>query len=137
MRLERATVCLPVKNRAASHAFYRALGFAAVGELDDDGLPEPLQFEISAGLRVMLIPRVGFGWVISGRKHAPRGAHECLFVIARATKRAVDAFMRKAREAGAKIVSEAGSHQWGYAGTFADPDGHLWLVSRADEVLTR
>jgi predicted lactoylglutathione lyase len=137
MRLQRATVCLPVKSRAAAHAFYTALGFAAVGELDDDGMPEPLQFEISAGLRVMLIPTVGFGWVINGRKRAPRGAHECLFVVARATDRAVDAFMRKAREAGAKIVAEARSHRWGYAGTFADPDGHLWLVSRADGVLTR
>ena len=61
MKLDRATVCLPIKDRLVSHAFYTALGFAAVGELGDDGLPEPLQFEISAGLRVMLIPSRGFG----------------------------------------------------------------------------
>ena len=59
--LARATVCLPTRNRRVSHAFYAALGFVAVGEPAGDGLPEPLQFEINAGLRVMLIPSVGFG----------------------------------------------------------------------------
>lgn len=138
MKLDRATVCLPVKNRVRSHAFYTALGFATVGdELNDDGLPEPLQFQITAGLRVMLIPTVGFGWVLGNRKRSPAGAHECLFVIARATDKAVDALIRRARDAGAKIVVEPGNQRWGYVGTFADPDGHLWQVSRADGVLAR
>jgi predicted lactoylglutathione lyase len=53
------------------------------------------------------------------------------------TNKAVDALMRRARDAGAKIVTEAGNQRWGYAGTFADPDGHLWQVSRADGLLTR
>jgi hypothetical protein len=51
VKLDRATVCLPIKNRRASHAFYTALGFVAVGELADDGLPEPLQFEIPVSRR--------------------------------------------------------------------------------------
>lgn len=137
MKLDRATVCLPTKNRQVSHAFYTALGFAAVGELGDDGLPEPLQFEISLGLRVMLIPTRGFGWVIGDRKRAPRRTHECLVVIGLPTDAEVDKLMRRAQDAGAKIVTEAGNQQWGYLGTFADPDGHLWQVGRADGVLTR
>ncbi|QIN83325.1 VOC family protein [Rubrobacter tropicus] len=138
MKLDRATVCLPTKDRRVSHAFYTALGFAAVGdELEDDGLPEPLQFEISAGLRVMLIPLRGFGWVIGGRKRSPRDAHECLVVIGLATDAAVDELMRRAQDAGAEIVIEAGNQQWGYAGAFADPDGHMWQVTRADGFLTR
>lgn len=138
MKLDRATVCLPIKDRLASHAFYTALGFATVGEeLEDDGLPEPLQFEVSAGLRVMLIPSRGFGWVIGGRKRSPRDAHECLVVIGLATDAAVDELMRRARDADAEIVIEAGSQRWGYAGAFADPDGHMWQVGRADGFLTR
>ena len=113
------------------------LGFAAVGELGDDGLPEPLQFEISLGLRVMLIPTRGFGWVIGDRKRAPRRTHECLVVIGLPTDAEVDKLMRRAQDAGAKIVTEAGNQQWGYLGTSADPDGHLWQVGRADGVLTR
>lgn len=138
MKLDRATVCLPIKDRPVSHAFYTALGFAAAGdELGDDGLPEPLQFEISAGLRVMLIPSRGFGWVIGGRKRSPRDAHECLVLIGLATDAAVDELMRGARDAGAEIVIEAGNQRWGYAGAFADPDGHMWQVGLADGFLTR
>lgn len=137
MKLDRATVCLPIKNRQVSHAFYTALGFVTVGELGDDGLPEPLQFEISVGLRVMLIPTRGFGWVIGDRKRSPRNTHECLVVIGLATDAAVDKLMRRAQDAGAKIVMEAGNQKWGYAGAFADPDGHMWQVSRADGFLTR
>jgi uncharacterized protein len=111
VKLDRATVCLPIKERLVSHAFYTALGFAAVGELGDDGLPGPLQFEISAGLRVMLIPSRGFGWVIGDRKRSPRDAHECLVVIGLATDAAVDELMRRAQDAGAEIVFEAGNQK--------------------------
>ena len=137
MKLERATVCLPIKNRQVSHAFYTALGFKTVGKLGDDGLPEPLQFEISVGLRAMLIPTRGFGWVIGGRKRSPRGTHECQVLIGLATDAAVDKLMRRAQDAGAKIVFEAGNQEWGYAGAFTDPDGHMWQVSRTDGFLTR
>jgi uncharacterized protein len=110
MKLDRATVCLPIKNCLVSHTFYTALGFTAVGdELEEDGLPEPLQFEVSTGLRVMLIPSVGFGWVIGDRKRAARGTHECLIVVRLATNAAVDKLMHLARDAGAEIVLEAGN----------------------------
>ena len=137
MKLDRATVCLPIRNRRVSHAFYTALGFATVGELDDDGLPEPLQFKITAGLRVMLIPSRGFGWVIGDRQRSPRNTHECLVVIGLATDAAVNKLMRRAEDAGATVVMEAETQQWGYAGSFADPDGHMWQVTRAGGVLTR
>lgn len=105
MKLRRATVCLPTKDRSASHAFYAALGFSTVGEPGDDGIPEPLQFEISAGLRLMLIPTRGFGWVIGGRDRAPRGAHECLVVIGLPTSREVDELLRRAQRAAAPSSS--------------------------------
>jgi predicted lactoylglutathione lyase len=137
MKLDRATVCLPIKNRLVSHAFYTELGFVAAGELADDGVPEPLQLQISAGMRVMLIPTRGFGWVIGERKRSPRRTHECLLVIALPTAAKVDALMRRAQRAGADIVFEAADQKWGYAGAFADPDGHMWQVTRADGFLTR
>ena len=135
MKVARATVCLPTKNRRASHAFYRALGFVAVGELAEDGVPEPLQFEINAGLRVMLIPTVGFGWVLGGRKRAPRGAHECQLLVTVADDAGVDELVRRAKDAGAKVVFGPGPQMWGYAGAFTDPDSHMWQVTRADGVL--
>ena len=137
MKLDRATVCLPIADRSVSHTFYTALGFSAFGEPADDGLPEPLQFQISGGLRLMLIPRVGFGWVIGDRKRSPKGTHECQFVIGLPTQAEVDDLLRRAQEAGAQPVIEAGEQKWGYAGAFADPDGHQWQVSVADGFLTR
>ncbi|MEV7329531.1 VOC family protein [Micromonospora sp. NPDC093244] len=37
------------------------------------------------------------------------------------------------RAAGAEVVTEPAAQPWGYAGIFADPDGHLWTVSAAPE----
>ena len=130
MKLDRATVCLPMRNRRVARAFYGALGFVAVRD-------EPLQFEVSGGLRVMLIPTIGFGWVIGDRKRSPRGAHECTILIGLGSDSEIDALMRRAQDAGARIVIEPGKQKWGYAGAFADPDGHLWQVCRADGFLTR
>lgn len=143
MKLDRATLCWPIADRAVSHSFYTALGFAAVGELGEDGLPEPLQLDVSDSLRVMLIPTGGFGWVIGGQDRAARGEHECMVVMAMASEAQVDDVMRRAADAGAEIIYAAANQSWGqndhvdaYAGVFADPDGHLWQVSRADGVLT-
>ena len=45
------------------------------------------------------------------------------------TKEEVDAVMKQAKEAGAKIVKSSQDTFWGgYAGYFQDPDGHLWEV---------
>jgi predicted lactoylglutathione lyase len=137
VKLDGATVCLPTESRQVAHDFYRALGFEAVGELGDDGLPEPLQFEISAGLRVMLIPTGGFGWVIGDRERSPRNTHECLVVIGQATNAEIDELMQRAQDAGATVVMPAGEQRWGYCGAFTDPDGHMWQVNRAGGFLTR
>jgi predicted lactoylglutathione lyase len=156
VKLDRATLCLPIADRRVSHTFYTALGFMAVGERGDDGLPEPLQIQVSDGLRVMLIPTGGFGWVIGDRDVARSTAHECMVVVGLPTEMEVDDLMRRAQDAGAEVVYPAGKQAWGsrddasndgddhdgdsdevaaYAGVFADPDGHLWQVSRTNGVL--
>jgi catechol 2,3-dioxygenase-like lactoylglutathione lyase family enzyme len=54
-------VSLPVADRSRSSTFYRAfLGQVPPGEPVDDGGPEPLQFLVNDGLRLMLVPRGGF-----------------------------------------------------------------------------
>ena len=123
-------VALPIADRPVSHAFYRdGLGFAPFGELADDGVPEPLRFALTDGLHLMLIPTGGFGWVVGGRPVAPPGTSECLLNLPATTEAEVDAIMTKATAAGAEIVTPPGTQPWGYAGAFADPDGHVWLVT--------
>ena len=40
-----------------------------------------------------------------------------------------DETIERARRWGARIASEPEQQPWGYVGTFADPDGHLWMVT--------
>src|SRR5215218_7994122 len=123
------TLALPIAERAAALAFYRdALGLEPFGELGSDGIPEPLRFAVNEGLTLMLVPTVGFGWVIGDREVAEPWACECLLSLDAADPAEVDAVVARAVAAGASVVAEPASQPWGYAGTFADPDGHLWSV---------
>jgi uncharacterized protein len=123
-------VCLPIADRQRSFTFYRdGLGFEPVGEAADDGVPEPLRFALNDGVRLMLIPNDGFGWVIGNRDVATQGSSECLLNLATETDTGVDEIVKRACEAGAETVTAPGQQPWGYAGTFADPDGHVWMVT--------
>jgi uncharacterized protein len=92
-------------------------------------VPEPLQFVLNDGVRVMLIPTGGFDWITGDHDVAPRGTSECVLSLSAETDTEVDATVRRAHDAGAAIVTEPGRQPWGYAGAFADPDGHLWMVT--------
>ena len=130
MPISRVIVSLPIADRRTSFAFYGdGLGFDAIGEATDDGVPEPLQFALNDGVRLMLIPTVGFGWVIGDREVAPRGQSECIFTIRAETEADVHQLVERAHEAGGEVVTQPGQQPWGYAGAFADPDGHVWMVT--------
>ena len=122
-------VCLPITDRQASFAFYRdGLGFEPVGEPAEDGIPEPLQFTLNDGLRVMLVPTGGFDRITGDQPAAPNGYSECVLTVATNTDEGVQQLIHFARAAGATTITEAGQQPWGYAGAFADPDGHIWMV---------
>lgn len=128
-RFQPLVIALPISDRRRSYRFYAdGLGLQAVGELAEDGLPEPLQLQLNDGVRLMLVPRDGFGWVVGGRAVATADTVECLLSIPVATPADVDVLLARARQAAAEIVSEPQQLPWGYTGTFADPDGHLWTV---------
>ena len=57
---------------------------------------------------------------------AERGTSECILSM----DGDVDALVERARAAGATVVAEPEQKPWGYTATFADPDGHLWMVAR-------
>ncbi|MCD9152839.1 VOC family protein [Aeromicrobium duanguangcaii] len=130
MARQNVVISLPISDRRTSCDFYeRVLDLTAVGEPADDGVPEPLQFSLSETVKLMLIPSGGFGWVTGGRPVAPVAQHECLFTWSATSRSEVDELIERARAAGAEIVSEPAAQPWGYTGTFADPDGHLWAAT--------
>jgi uncharacterized protein len=126
----RLVVSLPIGDRRTSFRFYRdGLGFEAVGEPAEDGVPEPLQFALNEGVNLMLVPTGGFGWVIGDHEVAPPGRSECVLSLSAGGNAEVDALVERARQAGATVISEPAQQPWGYVGTFADPDAHLWMVT--------
>jgi uncharacterized protein len=123
-------VSLPIADRRTSFRFYgEGLGLEPIGEPADDGVPEPLQFALNDGVNLMLVPTGGFGWVIGDHEVASPGHSECVLSLGAQTEAEVDETIERARRAGARVVAEPERKPWGYAGTFADPDAHLWLVS--------
>lgn len=85
-------------------------------------------FDLQRGLRLALWPRASLAHD-TGLPVGVPSATECSLGHNVATRQEVDAVMEQARRAGARIVKPAGDTFWGgYAGYFADPDGHLWEV---------
>ncbi|MEU0553835.1 VOC family protein [Dactylosporangium sp. NPDC006015] len=129
------TIALPVADRVASHDFYRAVletgpiqPAGGDGQPGGDGLPEPLRFELADGVALMLVPADGFAWAIGEHAVAPAGTSECVLHRPVPGREDVRAVIERARAAGGRVVTEPADQPWGYAGTFADPDGHLWMV---------
>jgi predicted lactoylglutathione lyase len=131
------TIALPIADRKRSYAFYHdGLGFTAPGEPDKDGLLEPLRLTLGDNIRVMLIPKVGFGWVLGKRKQAPAGRSECIVSLDLPASADVDDLIARAKAAGAEIIRQPGEQSWGYDGAFADPDGHVWRVAVTGQFMT-
>ena len=64
------------------------------------------------------------------------GTQECLLGVSLSSAAEVDALIERASAAGAEVVSTPTQHEWGYTGTFADPDGHMWSVLAESAGLT-
>lgn len=128
MLADEIVLALPTADRVRAHAYWSALGLDTPGPLADDGVPEPLRVVLNPGLTLMLVPTGGFGWVSAGREVAAPGVVECQLSIALASAGDVDAFVARARAAGAEVAAEPEQLPWGYAATLADPDGHLLMV---------
>ena len=124
------TISLAIADRRRSLVFYRdGLGLEAFGPPADDGVPEPLQLRLAPSVSLILIPTGGFGWVIGDHDVAPPEQCECLLSRSAEDDAEVRAVIDKALAAGAAPVTAPGRQPWGYAGAFADPDGHVWMVT--------
>jgi catechol 2,3-dioxygenase-like lactoylglutathione lyase family enzyme len=74
------TIALPVADRRTTFAFYaEGLGFRPLGDPGEDGVPEPLQFALNDGARVMFImAKTGSGCGVTGSRQAAHArAREC------------------------------------------------------------
>jgi uncharacterized glyoxalase superfamily protein PhnB len=86
-------------------------------------------FNLHSRLQLALWPRENLAFD-SGVAVGPRSVTEFCLAHNVNSVAEVDAAMSEAQAAGAKIIKPASKTFYGgYAGYFADPDGHLWEVA--------
>ena len=86
-------------------------------------------FDLQAGLKLALWPRTSIAHD-TGLPLASPSPTEFTLGHNVASKGEVDAVLAQATRAGAVVVQPAHDTFWGgYAGSFQDPDGHLWEVA--------
>jgi len=124
------TIALPTANLRRAFEFYRkGLGLELVAATSGDEMPEPVRFKLTDGAHLMLAPSAGFARVLGANQVAPTGLSECVLGWTVPTLAEVDAVVARARAAGANAVVAPAAQPWGYAGSFQDPDGHVWMVA--------
>ncbi|MBV8568269.1 MAG: VOC family protein [Methylobacteriaceae bacterium] len=85
-------------------------------------------FDLQYGLKLSLFPRDDLARDAEIEK-SDRSPTEFSLGQNVRSEREVDAVMRQAVEAGARLVKPAAKTFWGgYSGYFQDPDGHLWEI---------
>ena len=116
-------IALGVADIGRARAFYDAVGWRASMVSTDDVVfyqVGPLVF----GLRERCALSEDAGTTLSSAPGAVVLAHNVR------SHGEVDTVMRRASEAGGRILRLAADTFWGgYAGTFADPDDHVWEIA--------
>lgn len=116
-------VTLGVDDLARSKAFYEALGWTGQEV-------EETVFIQAGGLAVVLWGRAALANDAGVEPGAQRGFAGIALAHNVRSPAEVDEIMATAQRAGATITRAAEATSYGgYAGYFADPDGHLWEIA--------
>jgi uncharacterized protein len=130
MKARLTVLTLGVDDLERAVAFYRdGLGLQTPGVIGKEFEYGAVAFfDLQDGLKLALWPRASMAHD-SGIAVTPPSATEVLLGHNVRTREEVDEVMAQARQAGASIVKDASDTFYGgYAGVFADPDGHLWEI---------
>jgi len=128
---------LGVDDLERAVAFYRdGLGFPTKGIVGREYEHGAVAFfDLQAGLKMALWPRDDLAHD-TGLSKSPRSSTELSMGHNVRSEAAVDEVMERAENAGATIVKRPVRTFWGgYAGYFADPDGHLWEVAYNPQII--
>jgi uncharacterized glyoxalase superfamily protein PhnB len=117
-------ITLGVGDIGRARKFYEALGFKAGAASQ-----ESVTFLHAGGVVLSLWGRAALA-DDAGIGDSPPGFSGIALAHNARSEADVDAALAEAVAAGAKLIRPAAKTFWGgYAGYFADPDGHLWEVA--------
>lgn len=121
---------LAVSDLEKSMAFYqKGLGWQTqgiVGEEYENGAV--VLFELDNGMMLCLYERKNLAWDSNVKRQCENATEFSIGYFVNSNKE-VDAVMKLAEKAGAKITKPAQKAFWGgYHGYFQDIDGHLWEI---------
>lgn len=123
-------ITLGVDDLERAVAFYRdGLGFETDGIFGTEFEHGAVAFfSLQDGVTLALWPRSSIAHHTGLREGTPNATEVTLGHNVR-SREDVDTVFELARQAGATVVTEPKDTFWGgYAGSFQDPDGHLWEI---------
>lgn len=124
-------VNLPVKNIETSRAFFTTLGFTFNPEYSDD---RTLCMIVEENIFVMLLQEECFRDFINGDIADAKRSTEVLTCLSAGSREEIDRMIEAALASGGSHWKPIQDHGFMYAGSFQDPDGHVWeLVHMAPQ----
>jgi catechol 2,3-dioxygenase-like lactoylglutathione lyase family enzyme len=130
MRPRLSVITLGVDDLERAVRFYRdGLGFPTEGIVGTEFEHGAVAFfDLANGVKLALWPRRDLAHD-AGLAETPPSPTDVSLGHNVNSASEVDGIMETARQAGARIIKPAQTTFWGgYAGYFADPDGHLWEI---------
>jgi predicted lactoylglutathione lyase len=116
---------LPVRDLAASMAFFRALAFDFDPKFTDESCACMV---VSDQAYVMLLAESRFADFTTKPIADARTSTEAILAVSAPSRDCVDTFADAALQAGASHAGEPMDHGFMYGRSFHDLDGHLWEV---------
>jgi predicted lactoylglutathione lyase len=122
-------VNLPVRDLAASMAYYKALGFDHNPQFTDE---TAACIVISDSIFVMLLTHEKFAGFSPNPIPDARTQTQALYALSRPSRDAVDAIAEAGIKAGGKAFRAPEDYGFMYTRAIADLDGHVWEYSYMD-----
>lgn len=124
-------VNLPVRNIETTKAFFTALGFNFNPEYSDE---KTLCMIVEKNIFVMLLQEERFRDFINGDIADATRTTEVLTCLTADSREDIDKMIATALTSGGREWKPVQDHGFMYAGSFQDPDGHVWeLVHMAGQ----
>ena len=124
-------VNLPVRDLAASMAYYKALGFDHNPQFTDD---TAACIVISDTIFVMALTHGKFAEFSSKPIPDPKTTTAALYALSCDSRAAVDAIAEAGIKAGGTETRDAQDYGFMYGRAVADPDGHVWEYTWMDMI---